>query len=79
MGLSDPSKISWFYSFAIQRPTLIGVTVSEIEYFKIFILLFYSLHSELIKKTLFKHFYELWPEKFQNKTNGITPRRYVFA
>ena len=31
----------------------------------------------MIKKTLFKNFYELWPEKFQNKTNGITPRRWL--
>lgn len=35
------------------------------------------LHSEIIKKTLFKDFYELTPEKFQNKTNGITPRRWL--
>merc|ERR1719369_2675507 len=35
------------------------------------------MHSELIKQTLFKNFYEFWPEKFQNKTNGITPRRWL--
>jgi len=32
------------------------------------------IHSELIKKHLFRPFYEYWPEKFQNKTNGITSR-----
>merc|ERR1711892_1575489 len=35
------------------------------------------IHSELIKKTLFAPFYAYWPEKFQNKTNGITPRRWL--
>ncbi|CAH1125429.1 unnamed protein product [Ceutorhynchus assimilis] len=35
------------------------------------------IHSEIIKKDLFRDFYELTPEKFQNKTNGITPRRWL--
>jgi len=36
-----------------------------------------ALHSELLKSYLFKDFYELWPERFNNKTNGVTPRRWV--
>ena len=36
-----------------------------------------ALHSELLKSHLFKDFYELWPERFNNKTNGVTPRRWV--
>jgi starch phosphorylase len=36
-----------------------------------------EIHSHLVKTTLFKDFYELTPEKFQNKTNGITPRRWL--
>lgn len=36
-----------------------------------------ALHSQLIKQTIFKDFVELWPEKFTNKTNGITPRRWL--
>ena len=36
-----------------------------------------ALHSQLLAEGLFKDFYELWPEKFNNKTNGVTPRRWV--
>lgn len=36
-----------------------------------------ALHTELIKQELMRDFYELWPEKFQSKTNGITPRRWL--
>ena len=36
-----------------------------------------ALHSNLLTEGLFKDFYELWPEKFNNKTNGVTPRRWV--
>ena len=35
------------------------------------------LHSELLKQTVMHDFAELWPEKFCNVTNGVTPRRFV--
>jgi glycogen phosphorylase len=36
-----------------------------------------SLHSELLKSDVLKDFYEMWPQKFTNKTNGVTPRRWM--
>lgn len=36
-----------------------------------------ALHSELLKETVLKDFYDLEPEKFSNKTNGVTPRRWM--
>uniref|UniRef100_A0A8C1HF70 Alpha-1,4 glucan phosphorylase n=1 Tax=Cyprinus carpio carpio TaxID=630221 RepID=A0A8C1HF70_CYPCA len=36
-----------------------------------------QIHSDIIKDTVFKDFYEVDPQKFQNKTNGITPRRWL--
>jgi starch phosphorylase len=34
-------------------------------------------HSELLKHTVLKDFHDMWPEKFKNKTNGVTPRRFI--
>ena len=36
-----------------------------------------ALHTDLLKETIFKDFYNLFPERFQNKTNGITPRLWL--
>ncbi|HEY7819835.1 MAG TPA: glycogen/starch/alpha-glucan phosphorylase, partial [Vicinamibacteria bacterium] len=35
------------------------------------------LHSELLRTSLLSDFHQLWPEKFGNKTNGVTPRRFL--
>lgn len=36
-----------------------------------------ELHSRLLRAGLFKDFYDLWPNRFNNKTNGVTPRRWL--
>ena len=36
-----------------------------------------ALHSELIEQTLFRDFFEMYPERFNCKTNGVTPRRWL--
>lgn len=36
-----------------------------------------ALHTELLKEGLFADFYEMWPKKFNNKTNGVTQRRWL--
>ena len=36
-----------------------------------------ELHTEILKRDTLKEWYRLWPEKFSNKTNGVTPRRWL--
>ncbi len=36
-----------------------------------------ALHTQLLQAELFRDFHQLWPERFNNKTNGVTPRRWL--
>ena len=36
-----------------------------------------ALHSKLLQETVLRDFFELWPQKFTNVTNGVTPRRFI--
>lgn len=36
-----------------------------------------EIHTEILKNGIFRQFFDLWPEKFLNVTNGVTPRRWI--
>jgi glycogen phosphorylase len=36
-----------------------------------------ALHTQLLQQDLLRDFHEMWPERFNNKTNGVTPRRWL--
>ncbi|HEX9603841.1 MAG TPA: glycogen/starch/alpha-glucan phosphorylase [Myxococcales bacterium] len=38
-----------------------------------------ALHTQLLQQNLLHDFHEMWPERFNNKTNGVTPRRWLLA
>ncbi|MBS2023496.1 MAG: glycogen/starch/alpha-glucan family phosphorylase, partial [Deltaproteobacteria bacterium] len=38
-----------------------------------------ALHTELLQQPQLHDFHEMWPERFNNKTNGVTPRRWLVA
>ncbi|MDD5085698.1 MAG: glycogen/starch/alpha-glucan phosphorylase [Candidatus Omnitrophica bacterium] len=58
----DPKKIRMAFLSVIGSHSVNGVS---------------ELHFKLIKSEIFKDFYELWPDKFNCKTNGITQRRWL--
>lgn len=59
---SNPKQIRMAYLSVIASHTTNGVA---------------ALHTQLLKERLFPEFFELFPDRFQNKTNGITPRRWL--
>ena len=58
----EPKKIRMAYLAIVGSSSVNGVS---------------KLHSDLLKERLFKDFYEFYPNKFNNKTNGITQRRWL--
>ena len=36
-----------------------------------------EIHSQILKDDLFRQWYQVFPERFQNKTHGVTPRRWL--
>jgi len=58
----EPKKIRMAYLAIVGSSSVNGVS---------------KLHSDLLKEKLFRDFYEFYPDKFNNKTNGITQRRWL--
>jgi starch phosphorylase len=58
----DPKRVRMAYLAVVGSHSVNGVA---------------ELHSRILKESLLKDFHEMWPERFNNKTNGITPRRWL--
>ncbi|MBN1354424.1 MAG: glycogen/starch/alpha-glucan phosphorylase [Candidatus Omnitrophica bacterium] len=58
----EPKKIRMAYLAIVGSHSINGVS---------------ELHTDIVKTQVFKDFYNLFPERFNNKTNGITPRRWL--
>ncbi|HUJ28020.1 MAG TPA: glycogen/starch/alpha-glucan family phosphorylase, partial [Myxococcales bacterium] len=63
-GSLDSKRIRMAYLAAVGSHSVNGVA---------------ALHTELLKADLFRDFHEMFPERFNNKTNGVTPRRWLLA
>lgn len=61
-GFGEDEKVRMAYLSIVCSHTVNGVA---------------ALHTELLVKTIFKQFHEFYPNKIQNKTNGVTPRRWL--
>jgi starch phosphorylase len=59
---SDPKQVRMAHLSVVGSHSINGVS---------------ALHSRLVQTTIAPDFYDLWPERFTNKTNGITPRRWL--
>jgi starch phosphorylase len=60
----DPKKVRMAYLAVVGSHSVNGVA---------------ELHTQLLKTGLLRDFHELWPDKLHNKTNGVTPRRWLLA
>ena len=63
-GLADSKRIRMAYLAVVGSHSVNGVA---------------ALHTELLKAHLLHDFHEMWPERFHNVTNGVTPRRWLLT